>query len=312
MRSFCFILNLVDVDTALPYELLNNHTFDKADNEQVTKIKDVLHRFSIFSPHGFLYECTLEEFSSEDGRSTSYQRVGLPPEKWRYWVINFEGYNQEVQNIQCAVNLLKYDLDIGFQVIGDSESGSFMWNHVTLFNYYSDPSRFAEKPVTIGITDLKEMSLNYNMIKNLGEHHYDLRTAIVEFNNLKVIHGRSTMKTIGYISIIESLITHRPKLSESIDSIMHQINTKMLLLNKRFVRPINICEYFDGANEASIWKKLYSYRSEMVHGGKPDFKNEYKLLKNRDNVNSFLKESNKSLLVFALQEPDFVSDLKKC
>ena len=312
MASFSFILNLLEINGRLPVGLIDNHWLDKANPEQVSKIKDILNAFRVFSQHGFFYEHRQIEEPSANGKSALYQRVELPPDDWRYWVVNFEGYNTEISSLQNAANLMKSEIDFGFQVLGDEFKGSFMWDHVSLFNFYSDPSRFAEQPTVVEAETLKEMGYIYNLIKTLDPRYESIGNSVIEYNEMKRIHERSNIKTIGYFSIIESLITHQPRLPESIDSIMHQINTKMPLLNKRFNSPINISDYFGETSPESIWKKLYSYRSLLAHGGKPDFEKDLRVLRDRGNVNKFLKESLKELMLYALSEAAFISDLKKC
>lgn len=79
-----------------------------------------------------------------------------------------------------------------------------------------------------------------------------------------------------------------------------------------YERRINYDNYFEVANKDKLWKNLYGLRSDIAHGNIIKFKEKYKLLKSRDNVEMFLLESVKNLLLLALSRPEFLSDLKKC
>jgi len=120
------------------------------------------------------------------------------------------------------------------------------------------------------------------------------------------------LKILGYFSIVEMLVTHKPKLKESIDSISHQIATKYNLLLKKFERKVDFSEYFEAANSDKIWKKLYAYRSDVAHGNIASFSGEYTILKSPDVVNAFLNEIIKNTILLALDDPQFIFDLKQC
>ena len=119
------------------------------------------------------------------------------------------------------------------------------------------------------------------------------------------------MSIIGLFSIIESLITHSTKQNVD-DSLNHQIKTKIPLLSKKFQRTLNYEKYFSPANEETIWGKLYDFRSKIVHEGNENIEKDNSVLKSLNSVTDFLKETVKLLILFALKEPQLLTDLKKC
>jgi len=318
-RSFCFILSLLKVDGELPIELIPGHWFQKADTEQCDRIKEVLDFFKFLPfPLTFFYETEVIEEPQDDSSSKHFKHDMLTPEDWRYWVISFEGWNTELRDLQNAANLLKNDLDFGFQVLGSGianriggASDAFSFSTVDMSNFYSNLG-FAEKPITISSQEIGEITTNYNLIKQLDGTYSHIIKAIQSFSDLKKLSGNSELTVTGYFAVIESLITHTPKLTESADSISHQLKTKIPLLSKSFQRQLDYFEYFGNANEEKIWTKLYEYRSRIVHGEKVDFGSSLRILKNIRNVWKFLKEATKLLLLHAIKEPSFVTDLKKC
>ncbi len=134
----------------------------------------------------------------------------------------------------------------------------------------------------------------------------------IYLHRLKRIPKESELLTIGYFSIIEALITHAPRLDESLDSISHQLKNKLILLRKRFERKIEYSSYFLDTKEKTIWALLYSYRSHIAHGGIPDFTKKFQVLKSKEVVLDFLRENIKCLILCSLREPELMSDLKNC
>jgi hypothetical protein len=68
MKSFWFILSVIDVEGPLPIEIIPDHWFDKADAEQTVVIKDMLESF-VGSDHLPPYEYQrVETFSADPNR----------------------------------------------------------------------------------------------------------------------------------------------------------------------------------------------------------------------------------------------------
>jgi len=61
-----------------------------------------------------------------------------------------------------------------------------------------------------------------------------------------------------------------------------------------------------------LWKKLYSYRSALAHGRSVDFKGDFAQLDSHAQVVEFLYDFTCSLVMYALQEPRLISDLREC
>jgi hypothetical protein len=149
-----------------------------------------------------------------------------------------------------------------------------------------------------------------NKIDSKGEY---IKNALKMFETLKALPRNSDMMIIGLVSIIESLITHNPKIKDLSDSLTHQISTKLPLLFKRSNYKLDHAQYFGNEKIEKILTGIYQYRSYIVHGGKTDFRsNTFRILRNRETVLKYLTEIVKLLLIFALNEPEFITDLKKC
>ncbi len=252
--------------------------------------------------------------AGETPGSFSYRREPLPENKWRYWIISFEGSNLELKYIASAAALLEHDLELGFTVFGKDLVGNgegYGWHAPSLFSFFDSPESY--RPATLMSADeLGDISKNYHLIKAISPEDKHINQAFSILDDLKSLPRHSELVTIGLFFIIESLVTHSPKLTESADSLSHQIRTKMPLLRKRFDRQVNYTDYFDPAAEETIWSKLYEYRSRIVHGEQPNWSGSLQVLKERKAVLRFLRETVKLVLLLALREPIFLGDLKKC
>jgi hypothetical protein len=167
-------------------------------------------------------------------------------------------------------------------------------------------------PAGIQISEIKEITENYQKLKALETCHPLVYKAARRFHSLRSLPRTSELLVVGYFAIIETLIAHKPRLQESLDSINHQLQSKMILLSKRFRRDFDYVLYFGNLGQEKIWKQLYAYRSAIAHDNSVDFNSEFKSLKNPTNVLMFLQEMVKSLLLLGLEEPVFLNDLKNC
>jgi hypothetical protein len=89
------------------------------------------------------------------------------------------------------------------------------------------------------------------------------------------------------------------------------MRTKVKLLSNRFDQPVDY-SIFGNMSLDSIWNLLYKFRSKIAHGGKIDFRSEFKVLGSSYEVQLFLEIFTKTLLRGSIQEPELYSDLKKC
>lgn len=317
-KSFVFILSLIEFEGDIPIEVIPKHFFQKANNKQISRIKELLYCFYPHPFNRFPYEYSVRKIPKEKPDSFEYEHDALTQEDWRYWIISFEGYNSEIKDLGLAAALLKNELEFGFTVLGDipglttEESGGYMWNMPSMMSYFLEDQFGMKSAIKVYQEDIMKVATNYTLIKEISAEHKHIQRAIQRFDTLKSLPRKSELLVIGLFSVIESLITHRPELSESSDSLVHQIRTKMPLLRKYFERKLDYEAYFDPANEAKIWSKLYDYRSRIVHGEPTDIDSKLQILKSGENILDFLHETVKLLIICALQEPVLLKDLKSC
>ena len=301
----------------LPLQIIPDHTFRKAHKSEIEEIEKIL---SISQPpwtniNRARYRSKIRIEKSADDASYNFEE--LPESDWKYWVIAFEGWNEKLHEIEKCALLVEPDLDFGFQIIYEYEYqagkvGAHTYMPIHLVEKYTSHENSMTNAKEISTNELKKISKFYKLTCNVKPEYSYINHSLENFLSIRRIPERSELLIVGYFSIIEALITHAPRLTETLDSISHQIRNKMILLRKKFSRQIVYDLYFKDALEKKIWQKLYSYRSCLAHGNTPDFGKEFKILVDNRSILAFLKENIKELFKIALNDPEFMTDLKKC
>lgn len=313
-----FILSLVDIDATLPYEIIPGHIFKKPDPDQIEFFKKWYNTLRPFPKTDyFLYERSqVEVIPGEQQGHLIYQTEELPKEKWKYWVISHNGYNHEIEYLQQASLLIKNEIELGLQMFTQGGNPGYSLGGPAIINYLLETQEAfgSRHTITITLQDLKNITEYYSLIKNIDPSFDTIRSAVKLFDELRALPRESDFVVIGLFSIIESLISHSPRLEFFHDSIKHQFRTKIPLLRKRFPRDLKYADFFDpNAKEETILSKLYDYRSSIVHTGNSKLPRELEnILKGKKEVKAFLKELTKLLLIIAIEEPELVIDLKAC
>jgi hypothetical protein len=305
-ENFSHVIDVIQYSGKLPVEIIPDHHFRKARMDEIERIKRELnplqwHRYELKSIAG-----------EKEGTSHT---VNLPPEEWRYYVIACTGYNDRLMDIEYAANFIEHNLTIGYTFFRDEKHDSgMMYNPRITHTAFIDQYIFSQYEKNLDSGELNEITVNYNLITELDKLKYDnIYRAVKDFHFSKMITDISDLKVLSYVSIIECLLTHPPRPIDTIDSLTRQVRTKMNLLSKIFQRNLDQSKYFPAYSDSDkLWGKLYAYRSAIAHGGNPDFTKDFKVLINRNTIQAFLFESVKLLILFALKEPEFITDLQKC
>jgi hypothetical protein len=121
----------------------------------------------------------------------------------------------------------------------------------------------------------------------------------------------SPLLFLGYFAILESLLTHQPRPTDTIDSITRQVKRKIVLLDNRWQPRIDYSPLPKSTPER-VWSVMYSYRSCLAHGGDPDFKKDLQLLVDSDSALRILRQTVRAVLRQALVEPQLILDLRSC
>lgn len=319
-ESFAFIISHVQLDLASSIEIDERHALRRANDVEIVFIKEILEKSSHFGQQGWPpYENTVLAVPGENS-ATTYERHDLPRAEWKYWVITFKGQNDKIDIIGEVLLLLSTPLEIGFTVISHDFFGipstqgysGYSLMPAIMIARFTEFGQVWGKPGQVAIEELKSIPTLLGLYEKLDPEFNFIHTAMKNFSQLRIIPNRSELIIVGLFSIIESLITHAPRLTESLDSINHQISSKIALLRKLYERKIVPENYFLHASEDGIWKKLYSYRSSVAHGTPVSFSGNLSVLKSRDSVVKFLENNIIEIIKLALKQPQFIFDLRRC
>lgn len=314
MSYFAFILTDFEYKGELPVELIGGHYLDKPDTLQTQTIKKIL---SNVSPryNYYFYEKNREIKEIENGLDVI--PTDVPPNEWRYWVINFEGSLINIEPIKYILNLVFGDeITIGFVCQKTPDNNQYFVANTRgqiLTNHFANYGLHFKEVLKVSQEDLESVSILHEKMHSAFKIHKSLFGTLDEYEMLKDLPYTSKFKTLGYFAIIESLVTRKPKASDPGDSIRRQLKSKMKLLNNRFEKEIDTDAYFQkGTNFDTIWGKIYDYRSDIAHGNAKKFGKEYQALKDRFAVDDYLNQVSRAVLKQCIIEPQLMVDLKDC
>ena len=300
--GFAHVMDSLNVLAQLPFQLIPDHWFRRAEPQEVQRIKEQL---TAHPRATRAYEYAVTQL--DDGR-----REGslMPSDQWRYYVISYSPTNNKMRDVEYAANLLKNDISLGYSFF----ASGIIYNLAQISTFFDDLHGRIGIPKSITDEELGQITTNYGLITGLDETRYpNVSRAVADFHQTKAITDRFTLKVLSYFSIIECLLTHPPRPDDRTDSVTRQITSKMCLLSKRFQRELKYDSFFPNIPEPEkVWKRLYQYRNLLAHGANIDFQQKFSTLISTDNIRSFLVETIKLLILYALKEPEFLADLQKC
>jgi len=283
--GFALILDSLEVSADLPFEILPDHWFRKAEKQEIDRIKKEL------LSHKYAY--MRYEYDFEKQRKDPSTVEQLAPDAWRYFVVSFYKPNHKLMEIQYSLNLLKDDINLGYaffnKVPGIPGEGVGLSPNTDIY-FIDNMLPGIDQTKFLSQFELNEITTNYELITSLDVKLYpNILRAVKDFQQTKLITNISAVKILSYFSIIESLLTHHPKPSDTIDSITRQIKTKMFLLSKRFQRTFNYKIYFPSlSNLENVWEILYNFRSRLAHGEEIEFQKKFSALVSNEIIRLFL------------------------
>jgi hypothetical protein len=238
----------------------------------------------------------------------------LPLEEWRYHVVAFRGDNGILNELTTAFDLSHVELEVGFTVaqldLGLGSQQSIVWTGARLFHVLEAAVWSSDFLVDVSRDDVSEITSIHASLRSYDHMLLNLKRPLLQMSQLKGLHHESPLRFLGYFTILESLLTHPPKGTDTIDSITRQVKKKLALLDRRFVTAIDYSGF--DAKPEKVWGEMYSYRSVIAHGGIPDFKKDLAALKSPKRALQLLKETTKALIRHALREPHLIVDLREC
>jgi len=312
--GFAFVATHIEVAGSLPISLGDCISFRAATDAEIILIKEHLGRVApaFYNSVPFYEGAWLE--SPTEGGGRKYEPTPLPRECWKYWVIAFDGSNSRVHDLEPLLRMLPVSVEYAFTVFFDQPAqqgtaagwGVGMVNPLQMRRVDASPH-----PQRLDAESIARVPAFERQLAAVPEDCGFVKAALKSFNDLSCIPDASDLMIVGLFAIIESLVTHEPRKAETLDSIIHQIKNKMILLRKRYFTCVPLSDYFEPISEEAAWSKLYEYRSSVAHGSQFNFA-KHSALMSRDNVILFLRSNVKQLLLMALADPEYFADLRRC
>jgi len=313
MNSFAFVVNVASLE-ADSFTLASGQVLRRAQEDEIAVIKATIDRFN-GGLHSFV------GFSPWEGKLPfiAGRRIeSLPEPEWRYFVIAFEGSHETLIDIQQASDLSSTELEIGFAVLFTfpGSTGGFVFHPGRLFQALEDCNQAAyglnlQALIHVSEAVAQDIATLCVKLRSADRRLIDVKALASRIGDLKLLPSRSPLRFLGYFAILESVLSHPPKLSDPYDFIMRQVKTKIAFLNNRFDRKLDYSR-FSGAPAETIWTKMYTYRNLLAQGTMPTFDGELAILASDAQALGLLKRTLKAILRQALIEPQLLLDLKDC
>lgn len=310
--NFTFVLTPIEVQCDVPVEMIPGHWLARATINQTLAIKEFLESLGslYFDVH---YEFAFGPNPDPQTGTNSVTGTRISSEQWRYWVINYEGPNVSSGRLATALQLIEPPIELGFDAIRspvDPPHYAFVSRRGAVFTFFEDLVLRLNNPAIVTASSWTEARSLFELLGALEKEHPEVWRAIQNFEQTKMLPRDSTMSALALFAVMESLITHDPKVT--FDSLNHQVATKMTLVGKRFNVPLDYSPFAGLSTPEKTWKKIYAYRSAIAHGDKLEFDGELQALKSHQTVLEFVKIAVRRLLAFSVRDPALIADLKKC
>lgn len=307
-----FIYSNVSFDEAqLPFELSKTMTLRAATDSEIEQLNVHLSEaYGAASRWVVPFDHEPLEVEENGTQKTIYS----PSEKRRWWVVAFNGYNPQIIDLAKVSTLVNPKLNFGATFtysVPDQKGmrqGVLYGDHSQIELLASESRKNYEE---VHYNELSKLKKYYSLLAN-DQTQYEKSEFVLDlYSSSSSLWIHSGLLTLSLFSIIESIIAHKPRLTETLDSITHQIKNKLNLLSKRFDHSVKHEEYFGEIGYPKLWGKLYGLRSDIAHGQKYEFEGPYAVLKSLENVNKFLDKVARELIKLSIEENELISDLRE-
>lgn len=309
-----YVANQIQLPDGLPIQLSPSATLRRATAEEIDKADSRLEITSRATPIPIRsYRHQFER--KETGPSSQFVPNLLPKELWRYHVLDFKGDGLEFRRLQLTLVITEPPIYFVFTTVKGLTT--------PLNGEYPVEAHILERAERLWWNNPNGQSVDKEQIQLICRTHAELINKKQEFMfaaeaaekyfDLQRLPPSSDMYLLGLFSVIESLIAHKPRLTENLDSINHQLINKLSLLDECFIaKPIQTTDFFNGISHAKAWKKLYEFRSQLAHTSSSSLPHDLMALQSKEVILRFINAKTKELIRFAIAEPKILRYLKEC
>lgn len=288
-----FITNPIDVKIILPHSVGEHFLFRKATIEEIQIIK---HYIAPSFANGMMSQNPYEQIYKFDNETKTVGKLDdLPKSDWRYFVFELQNdtgllNGNQVDVLRISSDLtnveLKFDLEIYQPEIVKIK-------HNSLYKTTNKLRLMMFSHIPLMLRDLEDLEIVYAAVSKYFRNDEFLTKALTSYHILQEIPEILDFINLNYFSILEMLVTTKPK--DKQPSISKQLKTKTQKILDLDSVDINFGDYFTLTSLNNIWNNLYEYRSCLAHGSHADFIKKFKKINSEKIINDFLKELLKKL-----------------
>lgn len=295
-KGFGLIGNLIRLKGNEYYNFENGYVLKRADPEQLEAILSYAPKFG-----------SVINFFEKYKFNNKFKEI--PKEEWNYWVVESTDIPLDI-DFYHALNLSDFNLSIIFEVL--SQTGCTGSESQNIYNFMVE-NRFKYSIMEINCSELNQVDSIYSYLKNISNNFPHIYEAIKDFNSLSLIPKSSTFKIVCIFSIFEYLLVKIQK-EDINDKISIQLINKLNFINEKLgLSKMNYNDYFKGPNPKfmTLIGKLYAFRCDIAHGNRISFDEELQILQMKDKAYEFLYVFLKRVLIYAINNPEAILNLKE-
>lgn len=302
-KNFFFIGDIIELKEDV--KLIEGCCIKKASDEQISHVKPAIDAFV-----GLFWMINKYEIDNSTNRQTEKKN-------WSYSVLEYSNYERDKYHLSNILPRVMKLSDLGLNLLFNCHyaygSYSFGYNPLRSANFFIDNSDFHPVPIKISKKSVDSVKKVYSLLVDFNSfNQYDIiEKAISDYIQVSNISKSSPFKILSYFSILEWLLTtYKPR---SKNTIVEQLKSKLNYLNKCFEDKVSIKKYFGTAVSFEVFiEYMYMYRNDIAHGNRIKFNDELFVNKgSQNNVDIFLDEIVKSVLIYSISNPQEIINIKK-
>ena len=318
-----FIDDIIFFETNDKIEISNNLYLRIATEKERNAIKFLLKKFGRFSD---IFSFDYHEYNSSHTPSFHGKLEERPENDKRYCIVEDENSSDHNSIIPNAFLLAEQNFFSPFNFKITKNGGpwwKYCFGELSTFSYYNDINMAFDKGESFLMKSFNEedrlqVNINVSLLNhwNFKKDNFPIiNKTLNDFFKLNEISDKSVFKIISYFACLEMLVVNNGK--ENLKPIKIQLENKINLLNGRFKKPIEISKFIKGPDTLTLGnalKVIYTYRSAIAHGDFIDFRKKLQIIEYTSTVQilNLLRITLKNALLYSLEEPELIRDLKKC
>lgn len=302
--GYVMLANVIDIEGGRA-ELAPEAVIREATAEEVEELRYLIRHYGPVGKY-IPQEHAISVVNDEPGVQVLSIRQ-LPPGSVKYHIIEFFGGNLPSHVVEKASALTAKPFELGVNIFRGNAGafggggGSGLARVAERFTYTK------ETWLQLDAADIADLKHVYEKLRLL-KWNDEFMITIDQFLQLRAIPRSMPLRVLGCFTILESLMTHKPKPTDPNDSLTRQVVQKLALLDQRFFA--RKFSYPGQTKHETFWKAMYGYRSAIAHGNMKDANTPPQPLPGREAILALLEDTMAQLLRLQLDDPVLMNHLR--